>query len=476
MAETLLVPHEPEAAGPDLAAPRFAFRGAAAALQESTERELVVSGPAGTGKSLACLWKLHTLCATHPRVRALILRKTRASLTESALVTFEQHILPPGSGISDGAGRASRKTYRYPNGSEIVCGGIDKPGRIMSSEYDLIFVQEAIELQESEWDYITTRLRNDRLPFQQLLADTNPDRPQHWIRQRRDQGKLRLLESRHQDNPALHDGAGWTPRGTAYLAILDALTGPRRARLRDGKWVQAEGVVYPAFDRAVHIVAPFAVPRDWTRYWSVDFGYTNPFVCQWWAQDPDGRLYLTREVYMSRRLVEDHAAQLLTLAGVPRGADGPDWSRSAEPRPRAVICDHDAEGRATLVRHLGLGTVAAVKDVQAGIQAVAARLRPDGTGRPRLMLFEDARVELDGELVEAKRPTCTAEEFEGYVWDTGASRKAGEEPVKKDDHGLDALRYIVAWMDGKGAVVYHHTGARGKTLVEEAPPDTGWKE
>jgi predicted transcriptional regulator len=39
----------------------------------------------------------------------------------------------------------------------------------------------------------------------------------------------------------------------------------------------------------------------------VDFGYTNPFVMQWWAEDPDGRLYLYREIYRTRRLVEDHA-------------------------------------------------------------------------------------------------------------------------------------------------------------------------
>ena len=42
---------------------------------------------------------------------------------------------------------------------------------------------------------------------------------------------------------------------------------------------------------AVHVVDPFDIPTDWSRYLSIDFGYTNPFVAQWWALDHDGRLY-----------------------------------------------------------------------------------------------------------------------------------------------------------------------------------------
>jgi phage terminase large subunit len=417
------------------------FRGAAWKLLHSHAQEILISGPAGTGKSTAMLAKLHLCADSVPNVRALLVRKTRASLTESGLVTWESGILPPGHPALYGPTRAHRRAYHYPNGSEVVVAGLDKVGRVMSSEYDLIAVQEAIELEEAEWEGLTTRLRNGKLPFQQLMADTNPDRPTHWLKKRCDAGRCLMLESRHEDNPVLWDEAAqaWTwaahrPDGTGYIDRLDQLTGPRKARLRHGKWVQAEGVVYEAWDAARHVIDRFDIPADWPRYLTIDFGFTNPFTCQWWAEDPDGRLFLYRELYQTQLLVEDAAREILALS-------------QGEPRPRAVICDHDAEDRATLERHLGVATVAAIKDVSPGIQAVAVRLRPAGDSRPRLFVLRDSLVRRDPALVEAKKPTCLIEEVDGYVWDTSNNRKQGEEPVKKDDHSLDAARYLVSHVD-----------------------------
>ena len=186
-------------------------RGAALDLLKCKAPEVVLSGPAGTGKSVACLWKLH-YCAAHiPGLRGLIVRKTRHSLTDSALVTYERDIIPDGHAALGGARRENRHAYHYPNGSELVCGGMDKASRVMSTEYDLIYVQEAIELAAEEWESLTTRLRNGKLPYQQLLADTNPDKPLHWLKQRCDARQALLLESRHQDNPMLWQNGDWTP-------------------------------------------------------------------------------------------------------------------------------------------------------------------------------------------------------------------------------------------------------------------------
>lgn len=327
-----------------------------------------------------------------------------------------------------------RQAYRYPNGSQIVVGGLDKPGKVMSTEYDAIYVCEAIELAEEAWEALTTRLRNYVLPYQQLLADTNPDRPTHWLKKRADTGRVLMLESRHDDNPRLWDGKDWTAEGCDYIAKLDALTGPRKQRLRYGRWVQAEGVVYDGWDAAIHIVDRFAVPPNWPRFLSVDFGFTNPFVCQWWGMDPDGRLYLYREIYHTRRLVEDHARRILELS-------------CGEPAPLAIVCDHDAEGRATLERDPGMATTPAVKGAgqkTPGIESVARRLRRAADGYPRLFILRDSLDERDPELVAAKKPGCTAEEFDSYVWDTRGNRARGEVPVKVDDHGCFVAGTMIA--------------------------------
>jgi hypothetical protein len=415
-------------------------RGAARDLFFCRDPEVLLSGPAGTGKSRACLQKLDACARKYAGMRGLMVRKTRESLTQSALVTFEKKVLPPGTTLKL---HHESQEYRYPNGSVIVVGGLDKASKIMSTEYDQVYVQEAIELAENDWESLTTRLRNNVIPYQQLHADTNPDAPTHWLKKRCEAGKTRMLDSRHEDNPTV------TP---AYLAALDALTGVRRERLRHGRWVQAEGVVYEGWDRRVHLIDrdQIRIRETWPRYWSIDFGYSNPFTCLWWAEDPDGRLYRYRELYQTHRLVEDHAKEILRLSGweLVNGQLRPLGSE-AEPRPRAVICDHDAEDRATLKKHLGLDTVPAKKAKSPGIQAVASRLKVAGDGRPRLFLVRDALVRRDPLLEEKKLPCCTEEEIDSYVWDTSSGRKKGEEPVDRGNHGLDSVRYLVAHHDLK---------------------------
>lgn len=436
----------PAASGPTKAQRPYRPYGAAETLLYAKDQEIILDGPAGTGKSRACLEKLHICAAKYAGMRGLIARRTRESLTESGLVTFEDRVLPEGSPIKAGPKREQRHVYRYPNGSELVVSGLDQTSKIMSSEYDLIYVQEVRELAEGDWEDLTSRLRNGVMPYQQIIGDTNPDVPTHWIRQRSARGVLRLLPSRHEDNPSVTPG---------YMATLDALSGVRYKRLRLGLWVAAEGQVYDGWDPAKHMLDRGAItgdplnpiPRSWPRTLAVDFGFSNPFACQWWAEDPDGRLYRYREIYRSHRLVEDHAHHIRACS-------------AGEPRPGAVICDHDAEDRATLEKHLscncrdaggpplGLLTTPAFKEVRPGIQAVATRLRVLPDGKPRLFLLRGSLVERDPSLDERKLPACTEEEFESYVWVSGrANPDANELPLKKDDHGMDDTRYMVAARD-----------------------------
>lgn len=380
------------------------------------------------------------------------MRKTRESLTESALLTFEDHVLGSGHPLTYGPARASRKAYTYPNGSEIVVGGLksygkDQSAKIMSTEYDLIYCQEAIELTEAEWEDLTTRLRNDRVDFQQIIGDTNPSFPTHWLKQRCERGQCLLIESRHTDNPRLWDlqAQDWTIKGKEYLAKLDALTGPRKDRLRHGRWVQAEGVIYPEFDRSVHLVDKLPgtakrvlVSEDWRKYRAIDFGYTEPFACLWGALDGDGRLYVYRQIYHTQRTVKRHSAD------INEASQGEHY--------RASLADHDAEDRATLAEN-GIRTKAARKAVSRGLEKVRERLVPAGDGRPRLYILKDCLIEIDHSLGEAGLPWSLEQEFDSYIWATG---KGSDKPVKEHDHGLDALRYMIMELDGgqSGPAVY----------------------
>jgi len=453
-------------------------RGSAIELMECRDGQVLVRGPAGTGKSRACLEKIHLLCLLHPGMRGLMVRKTNVSLTSTALVTYREHVakeaLDAGIVWFYGGSKSEAAQYRFTNGSTITVGGLDNPAasmKIMSSEYDIVYAQEATELTEDDWEKITTRLRNNRIPFQQVIADCNPDMPTHWLNVRCDRRQTTGLESRHWENPRLYDEHinpdsaaktyTLTDGGRQYMAILDALTGVRRARLRDGLWVAAEGMIYAGeWDPAIHHIPRFPIPDDWPRYWVVDFGYNHPFVCQRWAEDPDGRLFMYGERYRTGQTVDVHAVGIMAAVSKadpdyvhPEGDErfahhGRIWT---EPRPRALICDHDAENRAQLCRQLGMTTKAAHKKVLAGIQAVQQRLKPAGDGRPRLALLRDSLDHApDAAQAAAKLPTSTAEELPGYVWAIKPGGTLKEEPHKEGDDGCDGARYMVAYKDLKG--------------------------
>ncbi len=416
--------------------------------------ELLYAGPAGTGKSKCLLEKLHAMMLKYPGARGLIVRKTLASLGSTALVTYEEHVakehLANGEVKWFGGSPKEAACYRYKNGSRIVVGGMDKSMKIMSSEYDVCYAQEATELLEEDWEAITTRLRNGRIPYQQIIADANPDVPTHWLKVRCDKGKTHHIRSRHEDNPILFHqlpggGSGaLTEVGRSYMGKLDALTGVRYQRLHKGIWCAAEGLVYEEYNPDVHLHKHISIPPvSWTRYITVDFGYTNPMVVQFWAQDEDGNLYLYKELYATKTTVDEMVPKIKEAMNLKKN-----------PRPRMIICDHDAEGRAVLEKGLGMSTKAAKKSVEDGIQAVKKRLRVnEATGKPGIFLCLDALVEKDQELLDRKKPTCTIDEIAGYVWDRGttvaqaAGKPPKEMPVKADDHGMDALRYMVAELD-----------------------------
>jgi hypothetical protein len=436
----------------------FAPRGHGLTIFHDHSPELVLAGPAGTGKTRSELEKLNACALKYDGMRGLMVRKARSWLTQTAMVTFEREVDP----FYHGARFSTvKQEYLYPNGSVIVVAGLDKDAqKVMSGQYDLIYVNEETELSEGEHENLTTRLRNGVMPYQQLLSDCNPGPPHHWLKQRAERGQLRMLPSVHEDNPVLFDERGQlTARGASYLGKLDALTGVRYWRLRKGVWSAADGMIYAdVWNPALHVIDRPSVPATWTRYWVVDFGFTHPFVWQEWAEDPDGRLYRLREIHMTGRLVEDHARQMLAVCGwelTPTfDPQRPNRLRrhvpirkDPDPLPRMLICDHDAEDRATLERYVGAPTYAAIKAVSPGIQAVASRLKPSGDGRPRLFFCRDALVERDPWAEEHHQPLCTEEEIESYVWDEAGGQKKGEHPVKFADDGVDCVRYVVATLD-----------------------------
>lgn len=390
---------------------------------------LLLTGSAGGGKSRCAAEKINAYCWTYPNSTWLIMRKAREWAGKSIVPFMWQTVIGRDKRVKY---NKSEGVFYYPNGSVIYSGGMmdDKQRESVRSiggdgGLDGAWFEEANAFTRNDYEEIIGRVRHTAADWQQIILTTNPDSPNHWIyKDLIEGGGASVYYSGAKDNPN---------NSPAYLNNLQKLTGVMKTRLVDGKWVQAEGAIYDEFEPSIHMIDADKCPEFVRRFRAVDFGHTNPFVCQWWGEDADGRLYRYREMYVTKKLVEDLTPKIVAL--------------SEGEAINSTVADHDAEDRATMEKH-GIYTVAAQKDVLSGIQAVKMRLKVQADGKPRLYFVRGALVEPDQLLEEAKKPVSTEDEITGYSWkkyDDGKPNK--EEPVKVNDHGCDTMRYLVKHVD-----------------------------
>lgn len=455
---------------------RFELRGNnERAYFDHQSQEYLLAGPAGTGKTLANLCKLLRFGSEYPGARMLIVRRTRVSLTETALVTWERDVLGEDHPIlARGISRGYRHEYRFPNGSVLVTGGMDNPDKVLSSEWDLIYCPEATDLDLVDWETLGGRLRANAGPYDQLFGDCNPAGPGHWLYKRCQAGRCKLYSTTHYDNPRYYDKheREWTEAGERYVGMrLQQLTGHRRDRFLKGLWVAAEGLIYGGFDPEIHLLDPgWEPPVTWPRVWSLDWGYNpSPLVLQFWALDPENRPHLYRETYRTRQ----------TVADLGLWAKG-ELDSGREPKPIATVSDHETEKAEVFSRATGVHVTPAEKfDKLAGIQLVQEMFDRGADRRPGIYFRPNTRRhEEDSFLVEAGKPLCTVEELGVYVWDTRNPDRPKDLPLDLNDHGMDAMLYMARWVKANLGRPTHYNGPRGEPIAPrwmgELGSATGW--
>jgi phage terminase large subunit len=184
----------------------------------------------------------------------------------------------------------------------------------------------------------------------------------------------------------------------------------------EGRFAAFFGAVFKEYNRKTHVVTPFTIPKDWPRYRTFDFGFTNPFVCLWAAKDPDDNYYIYREYYQAKRTIGEHIPQ------VQRRSKGERYVRN-------IADPENASDREELER-VGIVTEGANKDVARGIEEVQKKLKVKRDGKPSLFIFRDCR-NLTRELSLYHYPKGTV------------SKNPRDIPVQKNDHTVDALRYLI---------------------------------
>lgn len=260
-------------------------------------------------------------------------------------------------------------------------------------------------------DFFVMLLSRLRVPGAKLIATTNPDSPEHWLKKeyidRQDELDLLDLKFLLDDNTTLDP---------QYVeSVKKEYTGVFYNRFILGEWAIAEGLIYPQFEKERYVIPDNPELSKYGNYYiSVDYGTLNPTSAGLWYLSPDGNATRLREYYYDGRASrhprtdEEHYAALEQLAG--------------NNEIRAVVVDPSAASFIECIRRHGRFHVwKADNSVPDGIRDTAA-------------LLQFGRLHFCSSCKDIIR------EFGLYRWDESCSE---DRPIKENDHAMDDMRYFV---------------------------------
>lgn len=271
-------------------------------------RHVAYGGARGGGKSWAVRVKAVMLCLAWKGIKILIVRKTYKELTNNHIVPLQQ-MLPSAVAKFN----KTDKVFTFNNGATIwfgYCNSDSDLDQYQGAEYDVIFFDEATQLQESWIKKINLAVRQPNGLPKRTYYTCNPGGVSHnYI-------KRLFITKQYQDEEIpenysftqalVTDNKVLMKMSPEYMAELKALPPKLRAAWLYGSWDIFEGQFFEDFiddpshykdRRYTHVIAPFDIPSTWRIYRSFDWGYNKPFSCGWWAVDYDGIAYRILEYY-----------------------------------------------------------------------------------------------------------------------------------------------------------------------------------
>lgn len=294
----------------------------------------------------------------------------------------------------------------------FIFGGKDESSYTLVQGITLsgVLFDEVALMPKSFVDQAVARTLSE--PEARYWFNCNPESAEHWFYKEwicnTRQKKALHLHFTMQDNPIL------SPEQIADAERL--YTGVFYNRYIKGLWCVAEGLIYPMFDKAVHVTHHPELQPGGDYYISCDYGTLNPTSAGLWYLQPDGHAIRLREYYYDGRKTktprtdEEHYAALKQLAG------------DVADKVRAVIVDPSAASFIECIRRHGLFRVwQADNSVLNGIRDTSSLLQMQ-----YLHICDNC--------------TDIIREFSLYRWDESATE---DRPIKENDHAMDDMRYFV---------------------------------
>jgi phage terminase large subunit-like protein len=241
--------------------------------------------------------------------------------------------------------------------------------------------------------------------------------------QAKEDTSIKVVIVSQEDNPHLNYGEA--------QALLSGLTKDELDARKHGKFVQIGGLIYKMFDPEKHVIDEIRPPTEWLHVAGMDHGFNNPTAWLWGAVNPDGRIVIYDEYYVSGKIVREHAKEVHRIN--QEHGRYPDYN-VGDPSIRNV---DPITGTSILLEYqeYGIPIMLGNNDQKAGINRVSRYF----TG-----------VNQVPQLLITRNCTNLIREIGRLRWAQWANKKVRadknpkEEQHKKDDHAADALRYLIS--------------------------------
>lgn len=185
-------------------------------LYFSKERYLILMGGGGSGKSIFAGRKLLERATSEPGHRILVCRKVAKTLRESCFEQLRKQLSDHYPHIKAEINRTDM-SITLPNGSKFLFCGLDDVEKLKSI-YDItgIWIEEASEITEADFNQLDIRLRTNFNQYLQMILTFNPININHWLKKRffdRSDPRAKVMTSTYKDNRFLTDEAKATLEG-----------------------------------------------------------------------------------------------------------------------------------------------------------------------------------------------------------------------------------------------------------------------
>jgi len=183
-----------------------------------------------------------------------------------------------------------------------------------SAEYGFVAIDQAEEVEERIIRLLRGRVRqrlpDGRFPRFRMFLTCNPHPNIEWFLAEKEHSpdEFAFVPSLPSDNPYLPSDFFRT-RKAAY-------TDDQYQRLIEGSWDVFAGQAISEFDRNIHVIPPFDTWRKdkWPVHRGIDYGTSNPTVCEWVAVSHDNDIFFVQEYERANEVVSANAKAIAAMS------------------------------------------------------------------------------------------------------------------------------------------------------------------